>query len=166
RQPKSSLMLHPVASTTTIRKVAPGLGALCLALIGSVLISRAQSAPPQATAAPGAMSDGTMLLPNGWRLAPAGKHLPLSTLPLNIVVSPDGRYALVTTNGLTKPALTVVDIASWKVKSTLTIDAAWYGLAFSPDGTKIYSAGAAQKDRKSTRLNSSHVSISYAVFCL
>jgi len=92
------------------------------------------------------MSDGTMLLPNGWRLAPAGKHLPLSTLPLNIVVSPDGRYALITTNGLTKPALTVVDIASWKVKSTLTIDAAWYGLAFSPDGTKIYSAGAAQNN--------------------
>jgi len=139
-------MLHAVASTTTIRKVAPGLGALCLVLIASVLISRAQSAPPQATAAPGAMSDGTMLLPNGWRLAPAGKHLPLSTLPLNIVVSPDGRYALITTNGLTKPALTVVDIASWKVKSTLTIDAAWYGLAFSPDGTKIYSAGAAQNN--------------------
>src|SRR5699024_11752541 len=32
----------------------------------------------------------------------------------------------------------------------------------TPDGTQ---AGAAQ-DRKSTRLNSSHVSISYAVFCL
>src|SRR5699024_11405871 len=27
-------------------------------------------------------------------------------------------------------------------------------------------AGAIKKDRKSTRLNSSHVSISYAVFCL
>src|SRR5438067_5642286 len=33
-------------------------------------------------------------------------------------------------------------------------------VAFSPDGTK------ATEDRKSTRLNSSHVSISYAVFCL
>src|SRR5438477_5863547 len=28
------------------------------------------------------------------------------------------------------------------------------------------SAGAVDKDRKSTRLNSSHMSISYAVFCL
>src|SRR5207249_5406255 len=97
---------------------------------------------------------------------PRSTLFPYTTLFRSIVVSPDGRYALITTNGLTKPALTVVDIASWKVKSTLTIDAAWYGLAFSPDGTKIYSAGAAQKDRKSTRLNSSHVSISYAVFCL
>src|SRR5438309_10723677 len=31
-----------------------------------------------------------------------------------------------------------------------------------PDGLR----GAAQQDRKSTRLNSSHSSISYAVFCL
>src|SRR5690606_41186043 len=29
-----------------------------------------------------------------------------------------------------------------------------------------YSSSAAQRDRKSTRLNSSHVKISYAVFCL
>src|SRR5438445_8612657 len=123
-------MLHAVASTTTIRKVAPGLGALCLVLIASVLISRAQSAPPQATAAPGAMSDGTMLLPNGWRLAPAGKHLPLSTLPLNIIVSPDGRYALITSYGLMIPALTVVYIASWQCTCTLTIIDAAFGLAF------------------------------------
>src|SRR5437868_7478022 len=32
------------------------------------------------------------------------------------------------------------------------------------DGTAVVDLGA--KDRKSTRLNSSHVSISYAVFCL
>src|SRR4051794_41626960 len=33
---------------------------------------------------------------------------------------------------------------------------------WSPDGTRI----ATTRDRKSTRLNSSHPSISYAVFCL
>src|SRR5438874_7117834 len=30
----------------------------------------------------------------------------------------------------------------------------------------VFTAGAADQDRKSTRLNSSHVEISYAVFCL
>src|ERR1035437_9210046 len=30
----------------------------------------------------------------------------------------------------------------------------------------VYVSGAALKDRKSTRLNSSHANISYAVFCL
>src|SRR5262245_31758650 len=139
-------MHHIVVSHTTIRTVALGVGALWFAATGTILVTRAQSAPAHTTAVPGASSDGTMLLPNGWRRAPAGKHLPLNTLPLNIVVSPDGRYALITTNGLMKPALSVVDIPSWTVKSTLTIDAAWYGLAFSPDGTKLYSAGAAQNN--------------------
>src|SRR5690606_39980086 len=32
--------------------------------------------------------------------------------------------------------------------------------------TVVATSGAATKDRKSTRLNSSHVKISYAVFCL
>src|SRR5699024_12547976 len=34
------------------------------------------------------------------------------------------------------------------------------------DGLPLLLAAAAKLDRKSTRLNSSHVSISYAVFCL
>src|SRR2546421_5472486 len=36
--------------------------------------------------------------------------------------------------------------------------------AFSPDGKRI--AFGSDRDRKSTRLNSSHDQISYAVFCL
>src|SRR5207253_3750333 len=35
-----------------------------------------------------------------------------------------------------------------------------------PDSEPITAEGQAEKDRKSTRLNSSHVAISYAVFCL
>src|SRR5699024_12304129 len=42
-------------------------------------------------------------------------------------------------------------------------DEAGHGLAFLPAGGLF---GAFRGDRKSTRLNSSHVSISYAVFCL
>src|SRR5262245_19614472 len=44
-------------------------------------------------------------------------------------------------------------------------------VAFSPDGKRLavartYGAGSVGPDRKSTRLNSSHLGISYAVFCL
>src|SRR5699024_11790277 len=48
----------------------------------------------------------------------------------------------------------------------------WCGLVFDTTGTTIMSTIAhgssllSPQDRKSTRLNSSHVSISYAVFCL
>src|SRR5690349_22628759 len=44
----------------------------------------------------------------------------------------------------------------------------WYdkrGKAFQP-GVHYFVGGATKIDRKSTRLNSSHVEISYAVFCL
>src|SRR5690242_21447799 len=37
---------------------------------------------------------------------------------------------------------------------------------FLRGGTSRFLAGAGMEDRKSTRLNSSHMSISYAVFCL
>ena len=67
--------------------------AVLLAIVsGAALLTRAQSAPPQASS-PGALADGSTLLPNGWRLAPAGRHLMLGDLPLNLVQSPDSRYS-------------------------------------------------------------------------
>ncbi len=139
-------MVSLVVLPTTIRQFARGSVAVAVVMIGAALITRAQSAPSQTTAAPGAASDGTTLLPNGWRLAPAGRHLALGDLPLNLAISPDGRYAVVTNDGLSRPSLSVIDIANWAVKSTFPLDAAWYGLAWAPDGTKIYSAGASQNN--------------------
>src|SRR5699024_11954639 len=47
---------------------------------------------------------------------------------------------------------------------------AWPGtyavVVFHPEGATVFTDPAHALDRKSTRLNSSHVSISYAVFCL
>src|SRR5207245_11551605 len=43
---------------------------------------------------------------------------------------------------------------------------AWCYLETSPGGSLSNSAAKLLRDRKSTRLNSSHGSISYAVFCL
>src|SRR5207249_9230273 len=39
-------------------------------------------------------------------------------------------------------------------------------VAIELDDSTLYPRDRAERDRKSTRLNSSHVSISYAVFCL
>src|SRR5947209_15701327 len=54
---------------------------------------------------------------------------------------------------------------------TLPTDAAISGATLTvvtraARGTAVYRAFAVSKDRKSTRLNSSHANISYAVFCL
>src|SRR3989454_9260753 len=42
----------------------------------------------------------------------------------------------------------------------------WYGLPVDPMTQVTVTCGATEADRKSTRLNSSHLVISYAVFCL
>src|ERR1051325_1294973 len=131
-----------VVLPATIRRLALGLAAFSTLAFGAMWVSSsAQSAMPQPSAQPGGQTDGSMLLPNGWRIAPAGRSLALSTLPLNVIVSPDGKYAVITNNGLMKPSLTVVDIAAWTVKNTVALDNAWVGLTWHPDGTKVYSAG-------------------------
>src|SRR5262245_43676389 len=136
-----------VVLPATTRRLTVGLAAISILAFGAMLVSPfAQSLMPQPNAQPGGQTDGTMLLPNGWRIAPAGRSLALSTLPLNIVLSPDGKYAIVTNNGLMKPSLTVIDVANWSVKATVALDNAWVGLAWHPDGTKLYSAGGAQNN--------------------
>src|SRR5437762_426391 len=140
-------MVHIVVSPTTMgRRRLLGWAALAIALVGSAMFVRAQSGAPAPAQQPGALTDGTTLLPNGWRLAPAGRHVRVGTLPLNIATSPDGKYAIITNNGVNRPTLSVVNIASWTVRSTTTVDAAWLGLVFSPDGTKLYSSGAGQNN--------------------
>ena len=48
---------------------------------------------------PGALGGGVTLLPNGWKIAPAGWHVQIGDLPLAMVQSPDGRFLLVSNNG-------------------------------------------------------------------
>ena len=92
---------------------------------------------------PGSLGGGETLLPNGWRIAPAGRHMAIGDLPLNLILSPDGRYLIVSNNGYAKPTLRVVDLERGVVSQTVALDDAWLGLAWSPDGTKLYSSGAA-----------------------
>ena len=68
-----------------------GLVILMLAVLAPV--AQRGPAPP---AWPGALGQGVTLLPNGWKIAPAGRHLQIGDLPLAMVQSPDGRYLIVT----------------------------------------------------------------------
>ncbi|HWW86786.1 MAG TPA: alkaline phosphatase family protein [Vicinamibacterales bacterium] len=134
-----------VPATATRRRVYGG-AVVGLALIWATLLTRAQSPIYSPMGVPGPMGDGSTLLANGWRLAPAGQSLTVSDLPLKAVLSTDGKYAIVTNSGLAKPSLSVIDLAAWTVKSSFSLDNAWYGLALSADGTKVYSAGADQNN--------------------
>jgi DNA-binding beta-propeller fold protein YncE len=116
-------------------------GAAALVLAGLAIVAQKAAAPPLR---PGVMGGGVTLLPNGWRIAPAGRSLMVGDLPLSMVESPDRRYLIISNNGWSKPTLTVVDTATFSVKRRLSVDHAWLGLAWHPDGKRLFSSGAAQ----------------------
>src|SRR5437764_311140 len=75
------------------------LGILAVALSSAVTFG--DGAPT--TLRPGVLGGGVTLLPNGWKIAPAGIHRQIGDLPLAMVESADGRSLLVTTNGYARP---------------------------------------------------------------
>jgi DNA-binding beta-propeller fold protein YncE len=140
-------MTFRIVLPAPIRRLTLGSAGVALLFFGSIwVVARAQTTPTQVYAVPGAQADGSVLLSNGWKVAPTGKSLSIGPMPLNVVLSPDNKYAIVTNNGISRPAFTVVDLAKWTIKSVVTIDDAWLGLVWHPDGTKLYSAGAVKNN--------------------
>ncbi|MGD0756155.1 MAG: hypothetical protein ABR927_13960, partial [Bacteroidales bacterium] len=80
-------------------------------------------------------------LPNGWRLTPVGKQLPLGDLPLNIAVSPSKKLAAITNNGESDQTIQLVDVEREVVLDSIIIGKAWLGLTFSDDGKYLYASG-------------------------
>src|SRR5438552_5400632 len=115
-------------------------------------------AVPALAGPPGPQGGGVTLLPNGWRIAPAGRHITVGDLPLAMVESPDGRYLIVSNNGYAKPTLVVVDTAQLMIRSKVPLDNAWLGLAWHPDGTRLYSSGAGESTVKGLRWASASLS--------
>ena len=58
---------------------------------------------------PGPLTDGGFLLPNGWTVRPAGRQIPLGTLPMSAVLSPDKKFLLVLNAGYDQPSINVLD---------------------------------------------------------
>ena len=90
---------------------------------------------------PGKQPNGQMLLPNGWKLSPAGRSLPLGDLPLNIQLSPSGKLLAVTNNGQSTQSLQLIDPRGEKLLDKQELKKSWYGLAFSYDEKKLYASG-------------------------
>jgi YVTN family beta-propeller protein len=84
------------------------------------------------------------LLPNGWRLTPAGQQVLLTDLPLNIWPTPDGKYALVATSGYNAHELTAIELATQKKAATQTVRQSWFGLAADPASGKLWWSGGGE----------------------
>lgn len=80
-------------------------------------------------------------LSNGWSISPVGKSLPLGDLPLNMVVSPDGKTMAITNNGFGVHSIELFDIPTGKIVDSLVVPKAWFGLKFSSNGKWLYASG-------------------------
>jgi YVTN family beta-propeller protein len=83
------------------------------------------------------------LLVSGWKTTPAGRQLASGDMILSGQVSPDGKLFAFTNTGYTRHGLHIVDLATEKEIATFPMEQSWSGVAFSPDGKRIYvSSGA------------------------
>lgn len=80
-------------------------------------------------------------LPNGWKISPIGKQLPLEDLPLNIVISPNKKLAAVTNNGQSTQGIHLINIENNQILDFATTPKSWYGLSFSIDNKYLYASG-------------------------
>src|SRR5262245_32408981 len=97
---------------------------------------------PGAPVWPGYKGNGVTLLPNGWRIAPEGRHVTVGDLPMNVVPSPDGRTLAISSSGYSKPAIVLFDTRTLQAVGRTDVDHTWLGLVWHPDGRKMYASGA------------------------
>jgi DNA-binding beta-propeller fold protein YncE/phospholipase C len=92
----------------------------------------------------GPQPDGSFLLSSGWRIKASGTQIPVSTLPMASVVTPDKKFLLVLNGGYDPPTISVIDIASAKETSRASVPDAWLGLAITRAGDRVYVGGGSQ----------------------
>jgi len=112
---------------------------LILMLAAALLLS--QPSPREQV---GPTPDGGFLLPSGWRIKAAGTQIPVDTLPMAAVVTPDKKFLLVLNGGYNPPSISVIDIATAREISRNPVPDAWLGLTISKAGDKVYVGGGAK----------------------
>ncbi len=92
----------------------------------------------------GPAGSGGFLLNTGWRIRPAGKTIPLSTLPMSHALAPGGRLLAVLNGGYQPASVSLLDLETSRESARVTIGDGWRGLAFSPKGDKLYAGNGAR----------------------
>src|SRR5262245_14060356 len=117
KSPKLSRILRPDQKGDEMKRI--GIALVIMVLVGVsafTAIQRSRMKHPHTGAEitiPGRDGAG-VLLPDGWRVTPAGRQLETGDMILSAAVSPDGKTLAFTNSGYTRHQLHVVDLASEK----------------------------------------------------
>lgn len=114
------------------------LGALAFALL---ILPGAPAATKPAVTLPGLQRDGSVLLPNQWSLRPVGKQIPVGDFPINVALHRDGKFAAVLHSGYSQHEIRILEVKTARLVSQVALDESFYGLAWSPDGKRLFASG-------------------------
>jgi YVTN family beta-propeller protein len=95
----------------------------------------------QRTIWPGMTRDGTVLLPNGWSLKPAGRQAKLGDLPVQIAPHPSLPILAILHAGYGEHEVVTVDAANGHVIGRAAIPGTFAGMTWSADGKQIFVGG-------------------------
>jgi YVTN family beta-propeller protein len=95
----------------------------------------------------GKQADGSILIPTGQLLRPAGTHIQVNDRPLGISLSPNGLTLAVATGSNFNPnALHLIDATSKTVVQTIPLKSTFVGVTFNKAGDTIYVGGNTNND--------------------
>lgn len=129
---------------------------LCWLTVLSAPLSAGSVSQVAVPAVPGIRADGSILLPNQWSLRPSGRQVPLGDFPVNLAVHPSGKYVVALHSGDSTHELISVALPEGRVIARAVIPESFYGLAFSPDGTRLYASGAGAEVLHELSFDSGH----------
>jgi YVTN family beta-propeller protein len=103
----------------------------------------------------GVQPDGSILIPTGQRLTPAGVQVEVNDRPLGMVPSRDGKWLAITTgSNFKRHALHLLDTSRNAIVQTVPLGHSFVGVAFSNSGDTIYVGGGQDNDVKVLRRGS------------
>src|ERR1044071_3566571 len=90
---------------------------------------------------PNKLSEGRMMLPNGWRITPAGRHIKLpGDLPMKMIVTADDKL-LVNTAGWHDHTVNVIDLKTEQLEQSLDVAKNWDGMSLDTSSGTIFISG-------------------------
>jgi YVTN family beta-propeller protein len=114
-------------------------GCAAILLVGTAIYSQKMR-----TQMVGPVEGGGSLLNTGWRIRPAGKSIPLSTLPMSHTMAPAGRMVAVLNGGYRPASVSLLDTETSREAARVEIGDGWRGLAFSTAGDRLYAGNGAR----------------------
>jgi YVTN family beta-propeller protein len=87
-------------------------------------------------------------LPNGWKITPTGRSVQTEDMVLNMTFTPDRKSLVAIHSGFNPHGLVVIDRASEEVTQRIPLKSSWYGLAWSPDGKRLFVSGGNAVSRR------------------